>query len=729
MTPPDLTPIRVPASLLPLTRALSALWTPPSRLPLSVWAEANMTLSSEYAARASRLRLFGWQREIFDTFTDTSVSSIVLFTARQLTKTILIQAASAYVVCEDPGPILVLQPDVDAARSFSRERLAPMIRDNICLRGKLSDSPHDGNMLLMKEFPGGSLALVGTRSSSSLRRRSVRFLFADEVDAYLLSVGTAENKEGDPLTIAAESMVTFGSRAKSILASTPTTAGRSRIAKAYAASDQRKPYVPCPFCGHMQVLRFHRAAGGGGVWFDSSLSHDKSPATARYECEAAHCHKRWTDNQRKAACEKAEWRAAKPFAGVAGFWISQLYSPWITLSILVDKFLRTKDSRDLYKAFANTVLAEEWQEDGETPDAELLFRRTEDYEYGADAVVPRPGLFLTAMVDVQDSPPRLEVEVAAWGRGRERWSIAYLRLQVFAENGQPLPVTSPELWDVELARVLAKEWRHASGHTLPIMAMGIDTGHKPKPVYDFARKHPQLSYSPGAGLRVHATRTVIPTKGNDDALRIISAVSKEDAIKKRQGVRIVSIGTHCIKQQLFDLLKHVRPAPDGSPTSDCYHFPRYDMHYFNGLCSEVRIVDAKGKVSYSRRPGADRNEPLDLSVGNRAVASIVGIDRFTETHWRQLETALDPSTVLQPVLHSTLSGVDVPASASLASPTPNPEAGGTERADPNHATTGSSASPLSPITHHSTPSTPAIPVPASPAPAASPRTRPIRGRF
>jgi hypothetical protein len=42
------------------TRAyLQGLFHPPEKLPLSEWAEANIVLSP-YAARSSRLRLFGW---------------------------------------------------------------------------------------------------------------------------------------------------------------------------------------------------------------------------------------------------------------------------------------------------------------------------------------------------------------------------------------------------------------------------------------------------------------------------------------------------------------------------------------------------------------------------------------------------------------------------------------------------------------------------------------------
>ena len=39
------------------------------------------------------------------------------------------------------------------------------------------------------------------------------------------------------------------------------------------------------------------------------------------------------------------------------------------------------------------------------------------------ALVPRGGLFLTAGADVQKD--RIEVEITAWGRGKESWSVDY----------------------------------------------------------------------------------------------------------------------------------------------------------------------------------------------------------------------------------------------------------------------------------------------------------------
>jgi phage terminase large subunit GpA-like protein len=626
------------------------------KVPLSQWAEANIMLSPEYSNSTGPLMLFGWQRAIFDAITDPTIETVVIMSSTQVVKSLAIMCAIAYWIVEDPGPILLVEPKKDAARDFSKRRLMPLARDCPILHDRISDSVHDGrNTIQSKDFPGGNLLIVSAHTPADLAQHTIRYLVCDEVDKYDEDVGGSVERqgEGDPIDLAWERAMTFGSRRKRVLACSPTVAGQSRIGKAFALSDRRHPWVPCPHCGTMQVLRF-RDRNGYHVKWDSSVARELQPATARYHC--VKCDRPWTEQQRWTACNHyVEWRAEKPDAdrSIAGFWVNHLYVPptWKTAASITRHFLAAKDDRQSLKTFINTVLAEEWVEEGEAPEKELLYARREPYPFGDTAVVPQRSLFLTAACDVQENPPRLEVEVKAWGRGRENWSIGYWILQAFHENGQELPVSARELWD-KLDELLYRDWPHESGHHLPILAICIDTGRNPKPVYEFARRpgHHQLHYGP-QGIKLIAHRTVVPVKGTADHLRIIASISKEDAARKRQGVRIVGIGTVCAKAEIFDLLRHALPQPDGSPSHGCYHFPMYDMVYFDGLTSEVKIVKPNGDVAYEKR--GPRNEPVDLAVYNRGAAAIVGIDRMGEEHWRRFEQAVQPITSPAPPTAST----------------------------------------------------------------------------
>ncbi len=608
----------------------TALWNPPERLPLSKWVEKNFVLSPEYSSRSGPLELFGWQREIFDAFTDPRVTSVAVKCGTQLVKTLLIQGALAYVIAEEPGPTLLVEPKDADARAFSVERLAPMQRDCTVLHGKLAEANRkdEKNTITYKQFPGGSLSVVGAIAPGNLARRSIRYLFCDEINKYEASAG----KEGDPISLARERLATYGTRKKEVLCCSPTDK-RGRITVAYEESDQRKPWVACHSCRVRQALKWSQ------VKWDNKAPVTKRPGTARYECE--HCGTAWDDLQRWGACEDAEWRAERPFVGTAGFWISHLYSPHKTLGDIVKQFLAAKKSKETLKTFINTTIAEEWEEKGEVPEWERLYARREDYPFGAepgkpntDAVVPAGAVILTAAVDVQED--RLEYEVAGWGRNRERWSIAYGVIQHRGTDGEFVGPSHPELWS-QLDKVLMLDWQHESGATMPIMAMAIDTGSRPKPVYDFARRHAMPHYGK-FGAKIFP-RSVVPIKGssNPREIKVIAGVSGDDAARKRGGIRIVSIGTGVAKQSIYDALRLPRWSGKGPAPHGYRHCPKYDESFFTGTCSEKRVTHENGTVTWEKQ---GRNEPLDIAVYHEATAELIGIPRFEDRHWAAWEASL-----------------------------------------------------------------------------------------
>jgi len=155
-----------------------------------------------------------------------------------------------YILHHVPAPVLAVQLTVELAKRFSRQRIDPLLEETPALRDRVAPARarDSGNTMLSKEFPGGILVLTGANSAVGLRSMPARFLFLDEVDIY---PGDIEG-EGDPIALAEARARTFGWRRKAFLVSTPTIAGRSRIEREYAASDQRRYFLPCPHCNAMQ---------------------------------------------------------------------------------------------------------------------------------------------------------------------------------------------------------------------------------------------------------------------------------------------------------------------------------------------------------------------------------------------------------------------------------------------------------------------------------------------
>jgi phage terminase large subunit GpA-like protein len=156
---------------------------------------------------------------------------------------------------------MLVEPTVELAKRFSRQRIAPMIENTSVLADRVSDPRErdSGNTILAKEFPGGVLVATGANSSVGLRSMPARYLLMDEVDAYppSASTGAAGTEEGDPVDLAIRRTATFANRQIAMI-STPTIAEVSRIEAAYLESDQRKYYVPCPHCGTFQTCAGRR---------------------------------------------------------------------------------------------------------------------------------------------------------------------------------------------------------------------------------------------------------------------------------------------------------------------------------------------------------------------------------------------------------------------------------------------------------------------------------------
>jgi phage terminase large subunit GpA-like protein len=101
----------------------------------------------------------------------------------------------------------------------------------------------------------------------------------------------------------------------------------------------------------------------------------------------------------------------------------------------------------------------------------------------------------------------------------------------------------------------------------------------------------------------------------------------------------------------------------------------YDRAYFDGLCSEVRVVLENGQIEYKKKPGQERNEPLDLAVYNLAMAAIVGVDRFTPERWAELREQVGVGKVKTEKLESKtqpeeLTPIPTPPPISVASAPP-----------------------------------------------------------
>ena len=61
-----------------------------------------------------------------------------------------------YFIAQDPSPILVIQPTLEMAQTWSKDRFAPMLRDSPALKDLVQDprARSSNNTILHKTFAG-----------------------------------------------------------------------------------------------------------------------------------------------------------------------------------------------------------------------------------------------------------------------------------------------------------------------------------------------------------------------------------------------------------------------------------------------------------------------------------------------------------------------------------------------------------------------------------------------
>ncbi len=560
---------------------------PVSRKTGSQWADEYRVISLSTSSEPGQWRTSRtpYLQEPMDAATDKLTEKIILMFSSQVGKSELLLNLIGYFADQEPSPQLMLQPTVEMAEAFSKERIAPMFRDSPALKGKLETGKDgrgserkSGTTILMKHYPGGYLALVGANSPAGLASRPIRVLLCDEVDRYPLSAG----KEGDPVKLAVQRTQNFANR-KIVMVSTPTSTEISKIYAEYLGGDQREFQVKCPECGE-----FHALAWENVKWSKDDRGKLIEGSIGMY---CPHCGSRIRGSRKinPDILSTGVWKARNPSAPYRSYHINALYSPWVNLSDLVAEWLVINAGKDKLglMEFINLKLGEPWRQVEEDADKwEYLFRRREYYP--ANNIVPDGCLLLTAGVDVQHD--RLECSVYGWGRGRECWGLRHIVIP-----GRP---DEQRTWE-QLDGILATPFVLSNGVKLTIACTLVDSGDGTftKDVYDFTKRRERMR--------------VFSAKGRGGiGVPFIGVPSRSNIA----GAMLYTLGVDSGKTAVFSRLDIAEEGPN------FVHYPMqaeygFGENFFKQLTAEVFEQHyEKGKLKTGWRKVRERNEALDCAV-------------------------------------------------------------------------------------------------------------------
>lgn len=589
---------------------------PAPRLTVSEWADTHRRLPTKGAAEpgAWRTSRTPFLRGIMDCLSaDHPAQRVVFMKPVQIGGTEVGNNWIGYFMDTQKAPMMVVQPTLELAERWSKQRLAAMIEDCPSLREKVRPARErdSGNTTLLKELPGGVLIVAGANSAAGLRSMPARWLFLDEIDAYPHEL----EEEGNPIDLAEGRTTTFGRRAKVFLCSTPTIESLSRIHKEYLASDMRRYHVPCPYCGALQVLKWENLHWPIGM-----------PQEAVYHCE--HCGVGIEEHHKTEMLREegyggcAKWIAERPEVFddrlIAGFHINALYTPvglgksWAELARLTDE--ANRDPAKL-KSLTNLRKGEVLADPDEKLDADELKERAGAWR---TRTIPIGCLLLTVGVDVQKD--RFAVVIVGFGREHRMWIIDYVEI--------PADPTRDEDW-LKLEAYIDQPLLNAFGLPMKPVMRAVDSGYLQDHVLHFTRTRQRRGWMAVKG----ATQSGRP---------IVLKPSRVDYTRRgmvvKGGAEQWQVGVDRAKEMLF-----ARLGADRKRSGDdrLCHFPAdLDESFYSQFTAEIFDPNKRRWVKIR-----SRNESLDAVCYAIAAAyqPAVRVQTWREPQWLRLEAVLQPA--------------------------------------------------------------------------------------
>ena len=578
---------------------------PVERVTVSKWAEANRVLPDSNSIPGPwRNSVTPYLVEIMDAFSDEMVEEIIFVKPTQVGGTSAMENMLASAIAQDPAPAMCVYPSDDLAERTVESKLDPMIKSCKVLAAKYRIN--DSKKLALK-FTDMVVYLTGANSPADLASKNIRYLFMDEVDKF----PGASKKEADPVSLAKERTKTFFNR-KIFMASTPTLK-TGHIWKAKEAADVEKHYfVPCPHCGAFIELKFAQIKWPSKE--DVPENADRAEM-ATYVCQECGCV--ITDQDKGKMLAAGRWKPVRQktqHPKSVAFWMNTLYSPFTRFSDIAREFMRSKDDPELLHNFANSWLAEPWEDTKLKTNAEMVMeRQTETPEW----TLPPWTKLVTGGIDVQENC--LYWTIRAWGDYMTSQNISH---------GQALSMG-------EVERIMNTELTMPNGEKVMVNLALMDSGDQTEDVYEFCALNSDWA---------------LPCKGTTTMLSHYRLSTVNKAGSRANGMTLVLVDGGKYKDQIAARMRKENGTGAWMVYQGC------DLDYAEQVTAEHKITERSGGKEVQRwvlKTSHADNHYLDCEVYAAAAADVLGVRNLylqnrVEENAQEVKKRADPKPDTRP---------------------------------------------------------------------------------
>lgn len=541
-------------------------------------------------------------------------NEIAMMFPAQSGKTFTANTAAMYYIECVPSEILYATSDETMAIKWLNREIEPRAaQSGIIFRAEVesAQSRRTGNTSYSKSFPGGNIDIASALSPAQLASATKRVVLGDEVDRWKIKLG----EQGSVIAQLRARTQAWKNQAKIFWFSTPTTEDESVIFELFQQGTQELYFIPCPYCGTMQLLDFEAGRGYGLTW-EKKNGRIYKPSIELI-CENKSCGRGIKESHKPRFLRDGEWRAQveAEYEHMVSFNLNGLYSFQLAWYDMVIAYEEAQKDPLKKQDFDQLKMGRPHKAVGTKP---KLLKVAENRGTFRKGEVPDGVLYLTAGIDVQegsknnpDNPPRLEMQVIGVGKENQIRVIDY---QIFEGEIEYPDYGAWEMLSNYAKRNNLKYIRKSDGMEFPVNMIFIDSGdgNFTDVVYDFCNGW-------GSTFAIKGRRDIQKKKGERQKFideEYQGNLRKYNLSSTKEGQRIYLINTNYYKNAIYRDLNISRIEGPEQRRGFTEFYSEIPDRYFEQLLSEDKMADG----SYNSH--GRRNEALDTLVYARCAADV-----------------------------------------------------------------------------------------------------------
>ena len=567
----------------------------------------------------------------------------------------LIIPAMAYVISEDPAPILYMAGDKELARVSIQERLDPILHSSglmDLIRPSVirARNQRTGNTDSAKEYAGGRLTVEGTNNVDKMRQISVKLVLADDWEA----APRNDKDEGSIRKLIEGRQTSYGNVAKTFFVSTPAIKQTSNIEPVYMLGDQRKWHWKCPHCEEWITPEWRIEVEKdlfAGIAYELDENKELINKSVHYVCQK--CFGKIYEREKYDLNLNGKWipTAKAKIENYYSYKLNALVIPpgFITWVDLAKEWIEAcpvnaQVNKGMLQAFLNIRMGETWEETGETPKVLDLMHNTREYEVGTvpTATAEEDGsgkiVLLTLACDLGGlmerhiEDVRLDWELVAHTSHGQTYSVDHGSIGTFkrtrdvdlvdkARDGDRIKYTyslnqENSVW-YQFEELMRKDWVTEDGEVMSVGITVIDTGYFTNLARQFIAQFDDL--------------LIVGIKGRIDPDYRKIAKDTPMISKSREMKNLYLIEVNQIKDILAENMK-LRTGFDGTqpegfmnyprPSDNKYSYKSYFIHYEGEKRTEEMKNDEVVGFTWKKKNSGSLNHFWDCRVYNIAAREI-----------------------------------------------------------------------------------------------------------